>query len=125
MAERGQYSLKELLYWLTVWSAGLGGLVAVIPETVFVIYFAVWFIGTTVVSKGFGYRAGFWYSAFFGVVFCLLMDMLTTPMSNKSPQPRFAWDVTFVLLFGIGFGSFVWAVGVGFDRLFRFLSRSD
>ena len=24
-----------------------------------------------------------------------------------------------VLLFGIGFGSFVWAVGFGFDKLFR------
>ena len=49
----------------------------------------------------------------------MLAIMFTTPMSNQSPQPRFVWDVTLVLLFGIAIGSLVWAVGFGFDKLFR------
>ena len=119
MAERGRYSLKELFYWLTIWSVGLGALVAVIPEPVFVVFVAAWFIGTTVINKTVGYRAGFWYSAFFGIVFLLLMVLPTPPMSSKSQPPDFGYGVIVALLFGIAAGSFVWAVGFGFDKLFR------
>ena len=119
MADFKRYSLKELLYWLTIWSVCLGGLSAVIPKPFGVIFFGAWFIGTTVVNKAFGYRAGFYYAAFFGIVFCLLSVLLTPPMSNKSQPPDFVFGVVVVLLFGIAYGSFVWAVAFGFDKLFR------
>jgi hypothetical protein len=124
MAERGQYSLKELLCWLTVWSVGLGILVALIPEPIGVAFLAVWFAGTTVVNKGFGYRAGFWYAAAFGIVFCLLTVTLATPISNKSAPPRLVPALTFLLIFGIGSGAFVWAVSIGLDKLFKLFSSS-
>jgi hypothetical protein len=119
MAERGRYSLKELFYWLTIWSVGLGALVATISEPFGVIFFAAWFIGTTVVNKAIGYRAGFWYAALFGIVFCLLSVLLTPPMSNKSQPVDFGYGVIVALPSGIASGSFVWAVGFGFDKLFR------
>jgi hypothetical protein len=122
MAERSQYSLKELLYWLTVGSVGLGVLVAVIPEPIGVIFLAVWFAGTTAVNKGFGYRAGFWYATFFGFVFVVL-TATPMPLSNKLPPPRYELIVIFLGLFAIGSGSFVWAVGIGLDKLFKLLSR--
>jgi NAD(P)H-dependent FMN reductase len=122
MAERGRYSLKELLYWLTVWSVALSALVAVIPEPIGVIFFAAWFIGTTVANKTFGYRAGLWYSGLFGIFFCLLMVVATTGVSNPAPPPRYG---LFVLLFGIGPCLVVWAVGIGFDKLLGLLSRSN
>jgi hypothetical protein len=118
MAETGRYSLKELLYWLTIWSVGLGALACVF-EPFGVIFFAAWFIGTTTVNKALGYRAGFWYAALFGVVSCVLMVMFTTPMSSRSRPPDFAFGVTFGLLFGIGLGAVVWLVAFGFDKLFR------
>jgi hypothetical protein len=118
MAETARYSLKELLYWLTVWSVALGVLACVF-EPFGVIFFAAWFIGTTTVNKAFGYRAGFWYAALFGVVSCVLMVMLSTPLSNKSRSPDFALSMTFVLLFGIASGAVVWLVGFVFDKLFK------
>jgi hypothetical protein len=122
MAERAQYSLKELLYWLSIWSVALGTLVSVIPEPIGVIFFAVWFIGTSVAIKTFGYRAGFCYSALFGIFFCLLMVVATTGTSNPAPPPRYG---LFVLVFGIGPSLVVWTVGVGFDKLFHLLSRCN
>jgi hypothetical protein len=92
---------------------------AVIPKPFGVIFFGAWFIGTTVVNKAFGYRAGFWYAAFFGVVFCLLELLLTPPMSSKSQPPDFASGAILALLIGFAPGLFVWAIAIGFDKLFR------
>jgi hypothetical protein len=119
-----RYSLKELLYWLTVWCVALCVLSAVTPKSIGVIAFAIWFVGTTVSNRSFGYRAGFYYACVAGIVVCLLTFMLTPPMNQ--PGTRFNWvALPFLVLFALPYGAIVWLIAVGFDRLYRLLSSSE
>ena len=115
-----QLLIKELLYWLAVWSVALCAIVTFIPELAGRILLAVWFIGTTVLNKAFGDRAGFGYACFVGIVLCLL------PVVTAPSRPRFEFlTISFFLLFGLVPGSAVWFVAFCFDKLHTVLfSRS-
>lgn len=125
MARRAQYSLKELLYWFAVWCGSLSVLAAIIPVRAGVVIIAIWFVGTSVTNKAFGYRAGYYYASFAGVVACFLAFSTTTGMSSRPPAlPVALVLLSFLLLIGLVYGSFVWLVARGFDKLYTVLSRS-
>ena len=117
-----KYSLKEFLYWLTIWIVGVSLVFPVVLPVFFRSLALLWLGGTIIVIKVLGERAAFWYSAVFGYLFLVA----ATPPAVKSyvqPQPSNI-ELRFVLCIPLGLiaGSIVWGIVVGADRLFNRLS---
>jgi hypothetical protein len=125
MTVRAQYSLRELLYWLTVWCIALAVLSTIIPTAVGTFFLAIWFIGTTVANQVFRYRAGFVYASLLGAICLPLIEILVVEYQfNQSLQPRYDRMVIVLALLGLVLGSIIWIIAVCFDGLYRRISRS-
>jgi hypothetical protein len=117
-----RFSLKELLYWITIWCVGTAAFSTLIPAPTGVIVLGIWLIGTTAINKACGYRAGFGYASLVGFAVWLLALVTDSPSFNPSPPPRYGMLLAFLLLLGLVSGSLVWSVVFCFDKLYSLLS---
>jgi hypothetical protein len=118
MRDMFKYSLIELLYWWTFSMICGPALVAVLPSQLAVVV-TLWLIGTVVINKGFGRRAGLGYSVIFGFDFHWIAVALTNDLW-MGPEPTSTWlIIAWSIRWGFINGCLIWAVATVADYLFK------
>jgi hypothetical protein len=109
-----RYSLRDLLYWLTVWIVFASLLAAFSPSPVALIVMTAWFFGTVFVNKGFRPPGGLTYSIAFGFMLCAICLALASPTAVPGYY-FYVFPVSF--LFGLISGPIVWGIADAADEV--------
>jgi hypothetical protein len=114
-----KYSLRELLYWQTVW---IGVLLLIakfgVPSPIALFAATVWFIGTVVAYKAYGSNLSFAFSFAAAFAICLV-GTVTASIKLALTEVLFAW----MFSSAVG-GSLMWGLVAAADGVFKQFSRS-
>jgi hypothetical protein len=119
-----RFSLKELLYWISVGSICVSLLTALTTAVFALAMSTIWLGGTVLVNKMFTNRSGFLYSIALGLLaFAALASAAQEPTPHRAQDAYAKW--AFFLLLGLVIGTSIWGIAVGADKVFKRISGSD
>ena len=116
-----KYSLKEMLYWLTIWMICVSVLNVRTGTTLALVIATFWLGGTVFVGRHFGPSIGFLYAFLFGFLLFLAIGIAT--LIEFRMEARLASDYALIFAYSVGYGiaggAIVWGVAVGVDKAFK------
>ena len=114
-----KYSLKELLYWLTLWTLALSALTAAFgpPHPLQLLILTPWFLGSVAASKLGGHKVSYAFSVGTAFALCVIGAFTVSP-------PLALSEILFAAVFiGVIGGSLMWFVVAAAEGLFKHFSR--
>jgi hypothetical protein len=114
-----KFSLKELLYWLTIWMVGVSLLAAITTAPVALFVVTLWPFGTIILSKLFGPLISLTYSVFLGFVSGVTVMVVTNGLWRLRTPSAYPWVFAVSMIFSLVTGTIVWGVIDAADDLFK------